>query len=623
MKEKISNKKNIMFLILTIIICLGISFASIYFIYHKQDERINGLDTGLISIDFEEGDGNINLSGELPKIDEVGLLNSPYTFTITNTSNVSINAKIQLEINKNTNIDLGAVRYAFYVNNELLTIDNLGNIDDDSTFYIYEDFEAGVTIDCKLIFWVDYYYTESGKIFSSKIKVTGESFDILTKGSVKAAILNSIRNSTCNPTIVEDNITYLSGDKDCINFNYVWYSGKLWRITAVYPDGTMKMITDDIITSIAYNQSGNSSFYTSETDKSYMYQWLNEDFLDTLYNYENIIVTDSKWNASEAPDIITKLPETTVITAPVGLLNTYEYYMSYKNASDEKSYLLINYDWFLLNPVGIHIWHIDYLDRSNSDFGANYRFGVRPTVNLNTNITFLSGNGTKEDPYILNGDKEKAIPNTTLNTRISGEYVTFNNELYRIVSVENGITKLNKNDYIRDDNNEIIEKLFASTSNFGAASNTQNDNYWDYYLNNTWYNLLNSTYKNMMVKGNYYLGTISNNKDYKLAICKTEGLETTLNCEKTSSIWAGYVGLPRYGEMFASQQGVGIFDSEGIWLVTPYSSSNSWMIDSANFLNDESIMDNIRAVRPSITLKSTIKITGGQGTKQNPFSLSE
>ena len=255
MKEKISNKKNIIFLVLIIIMCLGISFASIYFIYHKQDERIGGLDTGLISIDFEEGDGNINLSEEVPKIDEVGLLNSPYTFTITNTSSISINAKIQLEINKNTNIDLGAVRYAFYVNNELLTIDNLGNMDDDNTFYIYEDFEAGVTIDCKLIFWVDYYYTESGKIFSSKIKVTGENFDILTKGSVKAAILNSIRNSTCNPTIVEDNITYLSGDKDCINFNYVWYSGKLWRITAVYPDGTMKMITDDSISMVGYNIS--------------------------------------------------------------------------------------------------------------------------------------------------------------------------------------------------------------------------------------------------------------------------------------------------------------------------------------------------------------------------------
>ncbi len=32
---------------------------------------------------------------------------------------------------------------------------------------------------------------------------------------------------------------------------------------------------------------------------SYIYQWLNEDFLDTLYNYENIIVTDSTWNITQ------------------------------------------------------------------------------------------------------------------------------------------------------------------------------------------------------------------------------------------------------------------------------------------------------------------------------------
>ena len=91
----------------------------------------------------------------------------------------------------------------------------------------------------------------------------------------------------------EDGITYISGTKDCIDFNYVWYSGKLWRITAIYPDGTMKMITDDVITTISYG-TVNVNFYTDDSNSSYMYQWLNEDFLDTLYNYENIIVTDCK-----------------------------------------------------------------------------------------------------------------------------------------------------------------------------------------------------------------------------------------------------------------------------------------------------------------------------------------
>ena len=71
---------------------------------------------------------------------------------------------------------------------------------------------------------------------------------------VKDAITTSVNNPTgsCKTKVEEDGITYISGTSTCINFNYVWYSGKLWRITAINPDGTMKMITDDAITTISY-----------------------------------------------------------------------------------------------------------------------------------------------------------------------------------------------------------------------------------------------------------------------------------------------------------------------------------------------------------------------------------
>ena len=75
----------------------------------------------------------------------------------------------------------------------------------------------------------------------------------------------------------------------------------------------MKMITDDTVTSINYGSEVN--FYTDEDNKSYVYQWLNEDFLDTLYNYENIIVTDASWNATETSSESIKPTETTLVTA--------------------------------------------------------------------------------------------------------------------------------------------------------------------------------------------------------------------------------------------------------------------------------------------------------------------
>ena len=442
---------------------------------------------------------------------------------------------------------------------------------------------------------------------------------------LKNAIVESINNpsdSSCKTKVEEDGIIYISGTTDCINFNYVWYSGKLWRITAIYPDGTMKMITDDVITTISYGSDVN--FYTDNENKSYMYQWLNEDFLDTLYNYENIIVTDSKWNSLTTGSISTKITEgasgVTTTTSPVGLLNSYEYYMSYKNASDSSVYLNIGYDWHLLNPYNTsRVWYVNYAgeDDRNVPSSAN---GGRPSINIKSGIQLSGGSGTKNDPYTILGDKEEVITGTTLlNTRSSGEYVKFNNELYRIVSIENNITKINKNDYVRDISDDVLLKLFSTSVTYGGGTT---DDYWGYYLNNTWYNELDSTSQNMIVKSTYYIGTTDNN--YKKAICSTaSNTVTTKNCKKTSSTWTGKVGLPRYGEMFSSQQVSGSSTSWCMWLMNPYSTSLVWFV---NGLGDSYIFmpssDFTYAARPSINLKSSIKITGGKGTKENPFEIS-
>ena len=436
---------------------------------------------------------------------------------------------------------------------------------------------------------------------------------------IKNAILNSVNNpddSSCKTYVEEDGITYISGTKNCIDFNYVWYSGKLWRITAIYPDGTMKMITDDVITTIDYGS--NVNFYTDASTSSYMYQWLNEDFLSTLYNYENIIVTDASWNAAQTSSVSTKPSETTLVTAPVGLLNSYEYYKSYENTSYNNGYLNIHYIWWLLNPYSSsNVWLVNNYDgNADNDSSSGFAYGARPSINLQSGITINGGTGTSSDPYTISGDKETITAGTTLlNTRVSGEYVKFDGEIYRIVEIDDNTTKLNKMDYVRDESDAVIGKYFSSSTTFGNGSS---DTYWDYYLNNTWYNSISETYKNMLVEGTYYLGTTSSN--YKGAICATaSNTVTTADCSKTTSIWTGNVGLPRYGEMFASQQGSGSSSSESMWLITP--SSGVWLISGLGGAHYYSTY-NVREARPSINLQSSVKITGGLGTKSSPYEIS-
>ena len=648
--KKLKKKKlTIIFSILfMVIILLGSTYA--FFTYSKSASAFT-LTSNRIKAEFIEGTNSINITNAYPISDEFALANldklSYLDFTISSeVSNEDQAVTYEIYLTEDTNNTLDSNYIKVYltddsnipilVNNNKEFVPTIYNSLDYTSYpsdattgkLIYKGNNPGTkSKKFRLYAWIDKDYEQNSVSQVFKFNVNIYAYNDTNK-ELAYVFNNSLQEHTtesCPTNIVEDNITYISGTKDCINFNYIWYSGKLWRITAIYPDGTMKMITDDAITTISYNSSGNVNFYTDNENKSYMYQWLNEDFLDTLYNYENIIVTDSKWNAtnsnaSSTSEISNKLPETTMVTAPVGLLNSYEYYMSYKNTSYSSGYLNIGYHWQLLNPYNAStVWYVNNGGPGGNSVSASTARGGRPSINLKSGIQLSGGSGTKTDPYMILGDKEEVTTGTTLlNTRSSGEYVKFNNELYRIVSIENEITKINKNDYVRDTSNNVLEKKTRVTYGGGTT-----DDYWDYYLNNTWYNSLATSYQNMIVESTYYIPTVSSGTSYKNAICATaSNTVTTKDCEKTTSTWIGKVGLPRYGEMFASQQGSGSSSSSSMWLMNPYDTLYVWLVYDVGDANISSASSTFGG-RPSINLKSNIKITGGNGTKDNPFEISE
>ena len=605
------NKKFILILVLVCVLIIGLYTSYAYFQISVIQNNVVVLQTASINITtaisgydtpsftLNQGESKtitINLSstadGDIAYKMYYIMTSGEATFDVTSTTSFT-NDIVEGEMNKTETI--------------VFTFENTG----DSTITITLGTQGGLK---------DYPITlEQGTELVLGKKIDSSDF--------KELVISN-NTSSCPTYVEEDGITYISGTANCIDFNYVWYSGKLWRITAIYPDGTMKMITDDAITTIAYGEDVN--FYTDASTSSYIYQWLNEDFLSTLYNYENIIVTDASWNAtnsnaSTVSDVSTKLPETTMVTAPVGLLNSYEYYKSYQNTSSSNGYLNIGYCWWLLNPYSSsnsRVWYINYSNGgAYSTSMSSTLHGTRPSINLQSGITINGGTGTSDDPYTISGDKETITAGVTLlNTRNSGEYVNFDGELYRIVGIENNTTKLNKMDYVRDNDNTVIEKNFSSSTTFGSGDS---DTYWDYYLNNTWYNSISETYKNMLVEGTYYLGIVEDYYNYKSAICEvTSSTVTTANCTKTTNTWTGYVGLPRYGEMFASQQGSGYSSSEFMWLITPLSSSNVWRVSRNGFANYSDPSIGMNDARPSINLSSAVKITGGLGTENDPFEIS-
>ena len=251
--------------------------------------------------------------------------------------------------------------------------------------------------------------------------------------------------------------------------NYIWYSGKLWRAVSIDPsDNSVKLVTQWNISAIPYNSSGNTSF-----KGSYMEQWLNDTSVDGFFGNlrepDEFIKTDSVWNVTMTTDT-TKPAKTTMITDTVGLLNIYEYTMTYKNTDYQKAYLNNGLYWWTLTTYdGSTVRYVYYVGDNYYNNSTN-SYGCRPSINLKSTVKIIDGDGTSDNSYKLEGDNASPT-GSLLSTRYSGEYISFGtgeNNLYRIISHENGtgtkITSaipLKENEifkYIQLGNNTILSK---------------------------------------------------------------------------------------------------------------------------------------------------------------------
>ena len=619
------------FIIIALIVLMSTSFALLR--NNQVGTNSYTMNAGNLEVTFKDQETDaLTISNMYPMTDEEGLAQTDeLTFVVKNTGNLPAAYNVYIEETSTSPAFKTVIKYVDKKNNgeysDIKVLNDNKYIDERARLEV----NAEATYKVKLWLAEEADATYMNKTFRAKIVV-----DVMQdRGST---LLNDIYypKAGCTNHVEEDGIIYISGSKECIDFNYVWWSGYMWRITAIYPDGSMKMITDNMITSIAFNSSGNVTYYNKETEaKSYMYEWLNEDFLDTLYNNgSNIIDTTKSWNATMPADTnISTKPEETEETmipttiSPIGLLNSYEYYKSYQNTAYSNGYLNISYDWWLLNPYSSsYVWRVIY---SGVGIGSpTDTFGSRPSVYLKSGVTLI-GKGTKQEPYRLSEDFSGASSNDLLYTRHSGEYIKFdtdgssgnydNAQLFRIVGVEGEgntrITKIVAMDYAASS----ATKKFASTVTFGASGNTQSSDYWDYYLNNDWYDSL--SFKDKIEGGTYYIGTTTSN--YKLAVCSTTGSYTTSEClsdssKRVATTFVGNVGLLRYGEMFATQQGEGYNNSISMWLITKSGSSSVWSVNNDRSGNGYSPTSTFGA-RPTYYLKSTVKILSGSGTELDPY----
>ena len=662
-------------IILALVVLLGSSYALLRSSHTSTNAYT--MNVGLLEVDFYGTTNTLTYNNMYPMTDEEGLsLNdNVLNFTIKNTGQIKASYDIYIEETSTNPEFKSVIKYA--VNKDDAGYGKTKELEN-NMLYIDKNqtIKANGTVNYKVKFWLDYNAdaTYMNKTFTAKVVITSRQWkeDMSAQELITNIKTNNLKEEGGIPlnyiTETDNNqtITYLSGcskyyldqnaegctQDNTIDFNYVWYSGRMWRITSFNETtNTIKLITEQPQTAIAWHDS-NTTF-----EGSYMKQFLNDEFYDSLYNPTDFIDTSIQWNATQVSSVSTKPASTTMVTSNVGLLNSYEYYQSYQKVGSSNKYdfgyLNIGQFGWLLNPYSaLGVWAVNRYGSANG-YSPTYATAGRPSINLKSTVNF-KGSGTETDPYRLVGDKEVGTPNNKLNTRTIGEYVKLksgaNEQVFRIVGFEgtqgSESTKLIQLDYVKE-NGTNVTKTFATSNSSGDGTifgegNTIGDSSnqtWYYYLTNTYINNLKTKYdidenNSMFVAGNYYLGINAENPsdtqanyNYRTSICATTS-DLSKNCTKSSSK-SLKAGLLRYGEMFASQHGIGYntktstYNTSDMWLMTRKTASGVWSVYGSGYAGGSSPTDT-SAGRPSINLSSSVEIKACDtelcdGTPSHPY----
>lgn len=380
-------------------------------------------------------------------------------------------------------------------------------------------------------------------------------------------IINSSELSSNNGLVLNKDEYMYKGD---VKNNYVKYSGELFRIIKINKDNSIKMITDDVITPIIWNYENN------DFEGSYIDSWLSE-FYTRLSNPDNYITEDNF-----CIDKIDKNSDTCkkTVKRKVGLIT----YQEYKDTGANKGFLNIGkYFWTINGSKDDKVWYVfdegGVSDNSN-DGATYYSYGVRPVINLKPDVSFVGGDGTRENPYTIEQDN---------NGIKIGEYINYSNLTWKVI--DNSETyRLVLDSYLNINGNDI-ERQFSKATNVFSL----NDYYGlANYLNTTFYNTLDKTH---IVDGTYYTGALGDDFNYKNIY--------------NSSISAK-VGLLSINE-------VGYSDLNNYFTLTPSGEELVYSIKENGMLYASNITDTLKVV-PVINISKEVSYEN-KGTKEDPYII--
>ena len=362
--------------------------------------------------------------------------------------------------------------------------------------------------------------------------------------------------------------------------NYIMYSNILWRIIKVNQDNSITAISDSSVTSLAYGEY-------LPYENSYVNKWLNsseEEHSGILEKHLNQVDTYLE-KTNTCIDIVDELNndkcKNHYSDNYISLLSTNDYI----NIGNKNSYVINNEYFYLSNSNSNNeIWYINEEGNITTNKGKDI-IGIRPVITIKSNIDYISGDGTIQNPYII--EKEFGL---------FGSYVKLDNNIWRIYQVNDTEVRLVLNDYlkVKDKNLQHIysnQTSYYDAKKYGSIA---------YYLNKTFLNSL--SYKDKIKEVTWTNGYYGSNSNYNY----THALNTTVKSK---------VALISIGDIRLNNDLNNYFTLTG----NKEKGSMTYAINSNQKLYGKVIKNKINVV-PAISLDINL-LTKGNGTIDSPYEM--
>ena len=441
---------------------------------------------------------------------------------------------------------------------------------------------------------------ETSKDLSLTIDFVQDTNQVTTGGNITELVQDLLETSP-DGTYEYMGGTYLREIQDSNYSNYIWFDGFLWRIMGINEDGSIRMVTEESITTIPWGKEKTGNNY----DDSYANDWLNNYFYPKLKDKDLLInstwcseVSEDRWSTRT-----TCTNNLSKIQRPIGLLSVDEVnrarYLNFKPQ-----------EFTTLTPTsGNGIYYSNLYGTGGS--ASSLAVGIRPVINIKPDIDLISGEGTRVNPFIY---EDRSATGKLNDHSLIGEYVTYAGRNYRVLETSSQGTKLILDGYYDSNNDGTIEEAdkMAYGENCTLCTTINEDSFINWISNN------NEIDKNKLVSTTWYRGDYWTDRNYKT------------NLESTSNPYVGRVGLIRIGEVLAAQsetmlsKGHTVNDSQDniheYWTLSFESDTFAYVAPISLELFYSSVT-NQYAVRPVIMISPDVQILGGNGTFNSPFQI--